>query len=127
MLAEQLAPAHFRILDVSVDVHSGSHASFRRDPAVHQKTVETFFERTGCSFDRFNYLGEWHSHPSFPVYPSQEDIDAMTDLVQNYRSEITFAPLLIVRLRYWVWVDYSLTIFARGYAPYEVRIANCVI
>ena len=122
LLAEQLAPAHFRVVEFSLDLYSGSHASFRRDPVVHQKAMEAFFEKTGRDFSRFNYLGEWHSHPAFPVYPSRCDIDTMTDLVEHSRCEITFALLLVVRLRFWVWMDYSLTIFARGYAPYGVRI-----
>ena len=124
MLAEQLAPGHFRVVDFSLDLYSGSHAKFRRDPAAHQKAMDAFFEKTGRDFSRFNYLGEWHSHPSFSVHPSQEDIDTMTNLVENSRSEITFAVLLIVRLRFWMWMAYSMTIFARGYALYEARIAH---
>ena len=127
VLAEQLAPAHFRVVELSLDLYSGSHASFRRDPAVHQKAMDAFFEKTGREFNRFNYLGEWHSHPSFPVYPSRNDIDTMTDLVEHSRSEITFALLFVFRLRFWVWIDHSLTIFARGYAPYGARISHYVI
>ena len=127
LLAEQLAPGHFRVVDFSLDLCSGSHASFRRDPAVHQKAMDAFFAKTGREFNRFNYLGEWHSHPAFPVCPSRDDIDTMTDLVEHSRSEITFALLLVVRLRFWVWMDYSLTIFARGYAPYGGRIAHYVV
>jgi hypothetical protein len=51
-----------------------------------------FFER----YRRFNYLGEWHSHPSFSVQPSFEDIESMTDIVENGNSTITFAVPLIV-------------------------------
>jgi hypothetical protein len=58
---------------------SGSHTRFRRDPKTHQKTLDEFFERTGRDYQRFNYLGEWHSHPSFSVQPSVEDIETMTD------------------------------------------------
>ena len=126
LLAEQLALGHFRVIDFTLDLHSGSPANFRRDPAVHQKVLDTFFENTERDFSRFNYLGEWHSHPSFPVLPSLEDICTMTDLVEDSRSAITFAILLIVRLRFFLWMDYSMTIFARGHAPYETRIARYV-
>jgi len=51
-----------------------------------------FFER----YRRFNYLGECHSHPPFSVQPSFEDIESMTDIVENGNSTITFAVLLIV-------------------------------
>jgi hypothetical protein len=97
LMGEQVAPDHFRIVDFSVDAFSGSRTHFRRDPQVHRKTLDEFFDRTGRDYWRFNYLGEWHSHQSFSVYPSVEDIETMTDLVENGSSSITFAVLLILR------------------------------
>lgn len=121
LFAEQLAPSHFCIIDFSVDLYSGSHTNFQRDSAIHQKALDAFFDRTGRDFGRYNYLGEWHSHPSFPVAPSVEDVATMTELVSNGGTTITFAILLIVRLRLHLWLDYSLTVFARGRAPEPVR------
>lgn len=72
LFAEQLAPSHFCIIDFSVDLYSGSHTHFRRDPAIHQVASNAFFDRTGRDFSRYNYFGEWHSHPSFSVAPSLE-------------------------------------------------------
>src|SRR3984893_9755667 len=109
LFAEQLNPNHFSIIDFSLDAFSGSHAAFGRDPGSHQTTLDQFFERTGGDFQRFNYLGEWHSHPSFSVHPSIEDIGTMTDIVENQSSEITFAILLVMRLRLRLWLDYSFT------------------
>ena len=123
LFAEQLAPVRFRIVDFSLDPHSGSYANFRRYPALHNEALNAFFAKTGRDFSRFNYLGEWHSHPSFPVRPSREDVDTMTELVEYGRSEITFALLLIVRLRFCMWMEYSMTIFARGYAPHKAVFA----
>ncbi len=51
----------------------------------------------------------------------------MTDIVEHRRSGITFALLLIVRLRFWTWMDYSMTTFAQGFAPHEARFAHRVI
>lgn len=121
LFAEQLAPSHFRVIDFSVDLYSGSHTHFQRDPRIHQRALDAFFDRTGRDFSRYNYLGEWHSHPSFSVAPSVEDVATMTELVGNGRTAITFAVLLIVRLRLRLWMDYSLTIFARGHTPKAVR------
>jgi hypothetical protein len=42
----------------------------------------------------------------------------MTDLVEIPHSPISFAILLILRLRLGFWMDYSLTGFARGYAAH---------
>lgn len=123
LFAEQLAPAHFRLMDFSLDAFSGSHTHFERDPATHQKALNEFFERTGRDFSRFNYLGERHSHSSFPVSPSLGDITTMQSLVQNNTSAISFALLLIIRLRFRFWMDYSLTSFVRDYTPQRARIA----
>jgi hypothetical protein len=99
LLAEQLKPGRFCIIDFSVDSFSGSHTGFRRDLQAHQNGLDEFFRRTGRDFQRFNYLGEWHSHSSFSVHPSTQDINTMTEIVENQSSRITFAVLLIVRLR----------------------------
>ena len=116
LFAEQLAPAHFRVVDFSLNAHSGSYITFKRDPELHRQALDDFFCRTGYDFRRFNYLGEWHSHPSFSAHPSRDDIATMTDLVEN-GEEITFAALMIVRLRFQFWMDCIFTVFARGAAP----------
>jgi proteasome lid subunit RPN8/RPN11 len=117
LFAEQLAPSRFRVVDFSVDFSFGSHTNFRRDPRAHGAALNAFFERTGKDFARFNYLGEWHSHPSFSVRPSSEDVATMTELVSDDRNDISFAVLLIVRLRLCFWLDHSWTIFTRGRPP----------
>lgn len=121
LFAEQVAAARFRVIDFSVDLDSGSHTNFRREPRAHEQALNAFFERTGKDFSRFNYLGEWHSHPSFSVRPSVEDVTTMTKLVSNESNAILFAILLIVRLRFRFWLDHSWTIFARGQAPQALR------
>jgi [CysO sulfur-carrier protein]-S-L-cysteine hydrolase len=121
LFAEQLKPSHFSVIDFSLDAFSGSHAAFRRDPGSHQKALDEFFERTGRDFQRFNYLGEWHSHPSFSVRPSAQDLQTMMDIVQNHNLIVSFAVLLIVRLRLKFFVDHSVTIFARDQVPQQLH------
>lgn len=116
LFAEQLSPAHFRVMEFSLDEHSGSQGSFTRDPDMHAQALEDFFRRTGHEFSRFNYLGEWHSHPSFSTHPSLEDIATMTDLVEESEG-ISFAVLMVVRLRFQLWMDYTLSVFVRGAPP----------
>jgi [CysO sulfur-carrier protein]-S-L-cysteine hydrolase len=127
LLAEQLKPSHFRIVDFSLDSFSGSHTGFRRNPQSHQSTLDEFFRRTGQDFQRFNYLGEWHSHPSFSVLPSALDLSTMRDIVENQSSAITFAALLIVRLRFRFWIEHSLTIFSRNRPPESKRISRRIV
>jgi len=124
LFAEQLAPSNFKVIDFSFDPDSGSHSAFQRRPQSHQKALDEFFKRTGNNFQRFNYLGEWHSHPSFPALPSCEDIRTMSDIVEDPRSAITFAVLLVVRLRLRLWLEHSFALFARGQAARQVRYTS---
>jgi [CysO sulfur-carrier protein]-S-L-cysteine hydrolase len=114
------------VVDFSLDPLSGSDTAFRRDPQTHRQTLDEFLQRTGRDFERFNYLGEWHSHPFFSVHPSNDDIRTMTEMVEDQSSTITFAVLLIVRLRWRLCFDYSLTVFARGQAlqPRQISGSN---
>lgn len=122
LMGEQLTPGHFRLVDFSVDSKSGGGAHFVRRPEHHRKALVTFFARTGSEFSRFNYLGEWHSHPSFLALPSQQDIFAMQRLVEE-EPEINFSVLLIVRSRWRLMLECSATLFQRGGFQSEVEIA----
>ncbi len=121
LMGEQIEPGHFRIVDLSVDDQTGGAAHFVRSPEAHGGALDAFFRRTGHEFDRFNYLGEWHSHPCFPVTPSVQDAASMTELVRGERG-IDFAVLLIVRLDWWRWIASSCTLFHRGQQPSAVEI-----
>lgn len=112
LMAEQLGHDHFRVVEFSVDETSGTAAHFVRRPEHHRASLDAFFRRTGADYGRFNYLGEWHSHPSFPVRPSPEDVASMLDLVTGER-DIEFATLLIVRLRCSVRMEAGCQMFAR--------------
>lgn len=113
LMAEQLDVGHFRIVDFSVDEQTGSVAHFVRSPEHHEAALAKFFARTGNDFRRFNYLGEWHSHPSFSVLPSSEDQAAMVSLVEGERG-ISFAVLMIVRLGARRLLECSISLFVRG-------------
>ncbi|WP_073068572.1 Mov34/MPN/PAD-1 family protein [Paracoccus solventivorans] len=112
LMGEQVAPDHFRIIEFSVDAVSGTAAHFVRSPKHHSAALGDFFRRTGADYRRFNYLGEWHSHPSFPVRPSSEDITSMQGLVDGER-DINFSTLLIVRLRCWFLFEARAYMFVR--------------
>ncbi len=96
LMARQIVPGCFEIIDFSVDELTGDKAHFVRDPALHDSFLDEFFERTGRDYANCNYIGEWHSHPRLPVIPSITDLGSMEDLVNGERK-IPFAVLLIVR------------------------------
>lgn len=123
LMGEQVAPDHFRIVDFSVDETTGTAAHFVRSPEHHADALESFFRRTGSDFSRFNYLGEWHSHPSFPVRPSQEDITSMQSLVDGER-DIDFSALVIVRLRYFFLLEAAAYMFVRHSGPSPVALTT---
>ncbi|MFC5358091.1 Mov34/MPN/PAD-1 family protein [Azospirillum himalayense] len=121
LMGEQIEPGHFRVVDLSIDKEMGGRAHFVRSPLAHVEALNAFFQRTGNRYDRFNYLGEWHSHPRFPVMPSIQDIASMRELVHGEQN-IEFAVLLIVRLNWWRTIASSCTLFRRGYNPSPVEI-----
>lgn len=123
LMGEQVAPDHFRIVDFSVDDRTGTAAHFVRSPDHHAEALERFFRRTGSDFKRFNYLGEWHSHPSFPVRPSREDIMSMQSLVDGER-DIDFSALVIVRLRCFFLLETAAYMFVRRTAPGQVALTT---
>jgi hypothetical protein len=49
-------------------------------------------------YRRFNYVGEWHSHPSFEPEPSSRDDTSMREIVQDPKVGANFVALLIVKL-----------------------------
>jgi [CysO sulfur-carrier protein]-S-L-cysteine hydrolase len=122
LMAEQILPSTFRILDFSLDADSGSSTSFVRNPEHHKKALVDFFAKTNGDFSRFNYLGEWHSHPCFPAIPSSVDCQSMLELVDQ-EKDISFAILLIVRLRYWAFLECSATLFAKNKSMSSISLA----
>jgi proteasome lid subunit RPN8/RPN11 len=75
LMGEHVRDEIFRVVDISVQRAGGSEAYFIRDPASHKTQLEKFFADTGADYSRFNYLGEWHSHPTFEAVPSYRHPD----------------------------------------------------
>lgn len=121
LMAEQVDAGRFQVVDFSVDPHSGRMDYFERDPSTHGATLEEFFDRNGRDFSRFNYLGEWHSHPCFPVRPSFRDVKSMLQLV-NGDDGIDFAVLMIVKLASRTSLEAGMTLFTRGARPAGVDL-----
>ncbi len=121
LLGEQIAPGSFRLVDFSIDNITGSAAHFCRSPEQHTAALDNFFEETGHNFSKYNYLGEWHSHPRFTVSPSPQDCKSMLDLVRCEKN-ILFAALLIVRLDWFLFFKLRATMFSRHQNPENIAI-----
>lgn len=122
LMARQIVPGCFDIIDFSVDELTGERAHFVRDPALHDAFLDEFFERTGRDYANCNYIGEWHSHPRLPVVPSITDIESMEDLVKGERN-ISFAVLLVVRSDRPSEFLATATFHQRGMPPAPARIS----
>lgn len=105
----------FRVIEATVE-GQGAVASFLRALTGGLERLEAFFQRTKRDYRRFNYLGEWHSHPSFALYPSPADDNAMFEIVEDVRTGARFAVSLIVKVR-----DGRLEVAAFSYFPREAR------
>lgn len=121
LMAEQIEAGRFRIVDFSLDAEIGGAAHFVRSVEHHHAALSEFYERTESDFSRFNYLGEWHSHPNHLPIPSTTDVMSMASLVEGER-DIPFALLLIVRATWWRRMAMSATLFQQGRPPEPAEI-----
>ena len=121
LLAEQMSPGSFKLVECSLESQVGTRSQFRRSEAEHTMALNAFLERNGNEYGRFNYLGEWHSHPSFSVNPSQQDRMTMEGIV-NDNADLPFAVLLIVKLSGWFGLKASATVFEHSKEPYSMEI-----
>jgi integrative and conjugative element protein (TIGR02256 family) len=124
-MGEHLGNERFRVVKVSVQRSGGNQACFIRNPHDHRAELEEFFEETGRDYARFNYLGEWHSHPSFESLPSGTDIQTMQSIVEDPEVGVHFLVLIVCRLgaeRRRV-IELTATAFRAGTSPLPVPIS----
>jgi [CysO sulfur-carrier protein]-S-L-cysteine hydrolase len=122
LMGEHLGAELFRVIEISVQRSGGSQACFIRNPRNHQAQLKSFFTRTGEDFTRFNYLGEWHSHPSFEPAPSHTDIQTMQSIVNDPAVGVTFAILLIPKLVSNRTIEATATAFTMSGVPLEIPL-----
>ena len=113
LMGEHIAEAEFRIVDLTIQEQLGSVAFFIRLVTDIVKPLKGFFKRTGYNYRKFNYLGEWHSHPSFSPVPSQKDIQSMQEIILDPDTGANFVILLIVRLKGTQEIEGTVTTFLR--------------
>ena len=120
MFGEHVGHDDFRLLEVTV-AQTGTFATFLRNLAGSLPRLDAFFRRTHRDYQRYNYLGEWHSHPSFALVPSSTDDATMFDIVEDPKTGARFAMSMIVRLG----TD-GLEVGAFAYFPDGERVAVVV-
>lgn len=99
LFGEQICEGTFRIVTATCQRSwPRSHNAFRRRGAQARRDVLSLHRRYGEQPERFNYLGEWHSHPNAAAIPSLRDEMTMFDLLADQRGAVNFLVLMIVRI-----------------------------
>lgn len=122
LVAERLGGDLIRIADLSIQRDGGSSLAFERDPAKHRAFLDDFFARTGNDFERFNYFGEWHSHPNVAAVPSRKDVQSMFEIVCDPATNAAFAVLLIARRALFGGLQLSATEFRPDHVPVPAQL-----
>lgn len=97
LMAEHVGQNEFVVRDISIH-RRGTFSSFFRRIEEAWSILNRFFEKTKQDYTRFNYIGEWHSHPSFEPLPSAQDNRSMYEIISDTSVGANFAVLLIVKL-----------------------------
>ena len=97
LMAAHLSPNRFEVRDITVHKR-GAIASFIRRIEDALGRLQAFFSSTGNQYSKFNYIGEWHSHPMFAPEPSRTDDTSMHEIADDPKVGANFVVLLIVKL-----------------------------
>lgn len=99
LFGEQIAEGDFRIVEATRQrFWGGTATTFKRRGGGARRKILALHEKVGGNPERFNYLGEWHSHPRAPAWPSCQDEITMYDLLADQGEAVNFLVLLIVKL-----------------------------
>lgn len=123
LMGEHIADELFRVVEISVQKAGGTDACFIRRPDDHRAQLQKFFAATGNDYSRFNYLGEWHSHPSFEPLPSGTDLRAMQSLVEDSEVGVNFLVLVVCKRGAGGAIEATATAFRALSEPLAITIA----
>ncbi len=120
LMGEHVANNHYRIVDCTIQRNIGTVISFIRNCTEIIKQLKIFFKRTSNNYRKYNYLGEWHSHPQFSVQPSGQDMESMWEIVEDSNTNANFATLLILKAVHSAnKLEGSVTIFISGHKYFK--------
>lgn len=112
LMGEALESDTFRVVDFSIQYGGGTVSSFVRALGSVLVPLQQFFESTSRNYRCYNYLGEWHSHPTFAPEPSARDHATMQEIADDPEVGANFVILMVVKLQ-----DGALQATVSGYTP----------
>jgi integrative and conjugative element protein (TIGR02256 family) len=98
LMGEHIGADEFRVASFTIQRRGGTIVRFVRIVEHAISALTRFFRETGSDFTRFNYLGEWHSHPSFAPYPSSEDDASMKKILLDDKVGANFVVLIVAKM-----------------------------
>lgn len=99
LFGHHIAENTFQIKEITADPRQGGKfAFFVRNLKWSLKRLNHFFYKYKNEYQKFNYLGEWHSHPQFALMPSYQDNKTMEDLINDSSVGANFLVLMIIKL-----------------------------
>ena len=122
LMGEYIGEEEFRIVDLTIQKRRGTFTFFVRLVTDAVTSLQRFFKQTGYNYKKFNYLGEWHSHPSFPPTPSSKDIQSMLEIVTDTDIGANFVILLIVRSKDAQQIEATATAFLPDSSYFECKL-----
>lgn len=123
LMGEHLGGELFRVAEISIQRAGGTDSCFIRNPSDHKVELEKFFAQTGNDYARFNYLGEWHSHPSFEPIPSVTDLKTMQSIVEDPDVGVNFLVLLVCKRAAWGAIEATAVACRTATEPLTISVA----
>lgn len=98
LFGEHVGDSDFKVIHATKQTKGGNQTHFKRDASKAIKDIERLSAQHENNHERFNYLGEWHSHPNAPALPSAQDEATMHQLLIESDATVNFLVLIIIRL-----------------------------
>jgi proteasome lid subunit RPN8/RPN11 len=124
LMGEYISEAVYRIEDITIQQDGGNFIFFMRLIEGIRHPLEHFFQKKDYQFTRFNYLGEWHSHPNFIPEPSDIDCTSMWEIVEDPDVGANFAVLMIVKLNQRQNLEGTVTVFLPGHQMFKAVLVQ---
>jgi len=122
LMARHTGEREFVVSNMTIQ-GGGTFAAFMRQVQHAIDALRGFFEKTSHDYCTHNYLGEWHSHPSFMPMPSSKDEASMREIVTDPEMGANFVVLMIVKLVQHHQIEGSITVFLPDGSSFRGNLA----
>jgi [CysO sulfur-carrier protein]-S-L-cysteine hydrolase len=111
IMGKHIGVDEFQVTEITIQTDLGTFATFVRALSQALSSLNKFFQKTNHDFTHFNYMGEWHSHPSFLPKPSNKDFSTMIESINDNKIGANFLVLIVLKLGRLGSLEGSATVF----------------